>query len=113
MAMFTIPAPIPLDMESGNMAESWRRFSQRYTNFETATGVATKPDATRVATLLSVVGQRALETYNTFTWTANGDSTDITAVIAKFKEFCAGKKNITYERYIFNSRIQKEGEKWV
>ncbi|XP_071963863.1 uncharacterized protein [Antedon mediterranea] len=112
MATFTIPAPMPLDMDSGNMAESWRRFAQRFDNFETATGVNAKPEATRVATLLLVIGQRALETYNTFTWDAETDKTKIGPVLAQLKKFCDGKRNITYERHIFNCRIQKEGEKF-
>ena len=110
MAAFTIPAPAPLDMASSNLAENWKKFKQRYNNFELATGIASKTNAERVATILSVIGQEAVDVYNTFTWAEAGDSTKIAKVTDKFETFCAPKKNITYERYLFNSRCQKDGE---
>ena len=101
MAAFTIPAPAPLDMASSNLAENWKKFKQRYKNFELATGIASKTDAQRVATILSVIGQEAVDVYNTFTWAEAGDSTKIAKVTDKFETFCAPIKNITYERYLF------------
>ena len=34
----------------------------------------------------------------------------IEAVMKKFEEYCSPRKNITYERYIFNSRNQGDNE---
>ena len=87
MAAFTIPAQAPLDMASSNLAENWKTFKQRYKNFELATGIAY-----RVATILSVIGQEAVDVYNTFTWAEAGDNTKIAKVTDKFETFLCPHK---------------------
>ena len=77
-----------------------------------------KRGKTRVATLLSIIGQPAFDLYNTFEFDTPGDDKKFTPVIAKFKAFFvakfkaffAGRKNLNYERFKFGDRIQKEGE---
>ena len=86
-ASFHIPAPSPLDMSSSNLAESWKKFKQRYENFELATGIASKGDGQRVATILSVIGQEAVDTYNTFVWAEAADNKKIAKVIEKKEEW--------------------------
>ena len=110
MAAYTIPAPLPLELNTGNLASNWNKFQQRYENFEIATGVNNKPDAKRVATLLSVIGQEAVDLYNSFEWDTAGDDKKFDPVIAKFKSFCTGRKNLNYERFLFGDRAQKAGE---
>ena len=110
MATYTIPAPLPLELNTGNLASNWNKFHQGYENFEIATGVNNKPDATRVATLLSVIGQEAVDLYNSFKWDTAGDDKKFDPVIAKFKGFCTGRKNLNYERFLFGDRAQKAGE---
>ena len=107
---YSIPAPAPLDMNMSNLAASWERFSQRYNNFAIATGVNAKEEATQVATLLSIIGNDGLDTYNAFSWAAEGDKLKIETVINKFEAFCSPKKNAVYERYVFNTRSRKEQE---
>ncbi len=105
-----MPAPSPLVMPGRNLEQNWTKFYQRFQNFEIATGIKTKGDATRIATLLSVVGQDAVDTYSTFTYDEEGDDKKFDKVVEKFATHCKGKKNITYERYVFNCRVQVEGE---
>ena len=38
------------------------------------------------------------------------DKYDIDIVITKFKVYCIGQRNETFERYKFNMRVQQEGE---
>ena len=52
----------------------------------------------------------ALEIYNTFTWTTEGDNKKIEKILEKFEEYCTPRKNITLERHIFNTRVQRTGE---
>lgn len=110
MAHYNIPAPPALDLNDRNLYQGWTKFLQRFQNFEIATGVHKKDDTTRVATLLSVIGQQAVDTYNTFTWAEDGDAKRYVKVVDQFAKFCKGKKNVTYERYVFNCRNQREGE---
>ena len=109
MAQYSIPAPSPLDLNDRNLYQSWTKFLQRFRNFEIATGVH-KYDTVRVATLLSVIGQPAVDTYNTFEWTTASDAQNYDKVVEKFATFCRGKKNTTYERYMCNCRVQHDGE---
>ena len=37
-----LPSPEPLDLRGGNVSENWKKFQQKYTNYEIATGVNTK-----------------------------------------------------------------------
>ena len=75
-----------------------------------ATGISEKGDATRVATLLTVIGNEALDVYDTFVWATVGDDKKIAKVLEKFDEHCEPRKNVTYERYIFFTRAQETGE---
>ena len=84
----------------------WIKFRQRFENFTIATVINKKDDATKVATLLSVIGQPAVDTYNTFTWTDSSDATRYDKVIDRLGSFCKGKKNIMYEHYVFNCHNQ-------
>ena len=97
-------------MSSGNVSANWKKFRQKYTNYEIATGVSEKESSTRVATLLTVIGNDAMDVYNTLLWDAEGDDNKINKVLTKFEEFCEPKKNVSYERYVFFARAQDSGE---
>lgn len=79
-------------MSSGNVSANWKKFRQKYTNYEIATGVSEKESSTRVATLLTVIGNDAMDVYNTLLWDAEGDDKKINKVLTKFEEFCEPKK---------------------
>ena len=101
--------PEPLCFE-GNIAENWRIWKQRFEIFMTATGTDAKIDEVKSATLLHFAGPEALEICNTFTWTEEGDKKKIDKILEKFEEYCTPRKNITWERHIFNTRAQQPGE---
>ena len=62
-----LPPPEPLDLNSGNVSESWKKFKQKYTYYEIATGIHTKESETSVATLLTIIGNDAIDVFNTLT----------------------------------------------
>ena len=105
-----LPPPEPLDLSGGNISANWKKFKQKYTNYEIATGISSKASSTRVATLLTVIGNDAIDVFNTLTWDAEGDDKKIEKVLLKFEEHCEPKKNVSYERYKFFSRAQESGE---
>ena len=102
--------PEPLNLSGGNIAPNWKKFKQKYTNYEIATGISSKDSSTRVATLLTVVGNDAIDVFNTLTWDKEGDDKEIEKVLLKFEEHCEPKKNVSYERYKFFSRAQESVE---
>ena len=70
-----------------------------------------KSEDLQVATLLTVIGEEAREVYATFTdWTTEGDESKIQPVLDKFEAYCQPRKNVPFERYRFNRRMQEPGE---
>ena len=76
----------------------------------TATGIAEKENSIKSSTFLHVIGPESLEIYNTFTWATDGDNMKLDKIMEKFKAYCNPRKNLTYERHIFNTRNQQAGE---
>ena len=105
-----LPPPQSLELNSGNISTNWKKFKQRYLNYEIATGINEKNNATRVAAFLIVVGNEALDVYDTLIWDNEGDDKKIDKVLEKFEEYCEPKKNVSYERYVFFSRAQESNE---
>ena len=102
--MNQLPSLKPLSFE-GNVAENWRRWIQQFRLYLNATGFDKKPAQVQCSTLLTVAGEEALEIFNTF-GLADADKVKIDVVIRKFEEYCTPKKNVTYERHVFNTRAQ-------
>ena len=70
-----------------------------------------KPEGVQVATLLTVIGEEAREVYATFNdWEDDGDEKKIKPVLKKFGEYCEPRKNVPFERFKFNRRVQEPGE---
>lgn len=100
--------PEALQLE-GNISENWRKFNQKIDYFFTATGLNAKPEERKVAVFLNLIGDDGLELYNTFKWDENEQVT-LEKVKQKFVEYCSPKKNVIFERFVFNSIVQKEGQ---
>ncbi|XP_064641934.1 uncharacterized protein K02A2.6-like [Lineus longissimus] len=100
--------PKPLRVE-GNTAENWRKWRQQFEWYRIATDLRSKGEDLQCAALLSSIGEEAVEIYTSFVFTdAEKDKYD--PLVEKFEQYCTPKKNVTYERHVFNSRIQLDGE---
>nr|XP_015840193.1 PREDICTED: uncharacterized protein LOC107399051 [Tribolium castaneum] len=60
--------------------------------------------------LLNLIGEDAQELMNNFVWATAEERGNFRAVVNKFKDYCQPLKNITIERFNFNSIVQREGE---
>ena len=78
-----LPPPEALKLSGGNISANWKKFKQKYTNYEIATGISSKDSATRVATLLTVISNDAIDVFNTLTWDKEGDGKKIEKVLLK------------------------------
>lgn len=96
------PPPLKLD------AESWKLWKQTWDNYVVLTKLADQPPDYQLATLLSCIGIEALKIYNSMSFATDEDPKSVDVILAKFQKFAIGEKNITYERYIFNSTNQEE-----
>ena len=106
---YTLPPPAQLEIHDSNASEKWKRFFLAWTNYALATELGNKSEAVQVATLLTVIGDEGREIYSTFTWD-DEDADEIEPGLTKFAEYCQPRKNIPFERYRCNQRIQELGE---
>ena len=77
-----------------------------------ALGLDDKPDVRLIALLLTVAGPQAVEVFNTFMFDSEDDKEKFDMVVTKFDEHRSPKKNETYERYVFRSRLQMLAERF-
>ena len=107
---YTLPPPTALEIHDLQAAEKWKKFKRAWDNYSLATELNKKAETIQVATLLTVIGEEAREVFATFTWTTADDSGKIAPVLKKFEEYCQPCKNVPFERYRFNRRVQEPGE---
>ena len=107
--METFKPPGVLNL-SGNVRENWRRWVQRFDLYLTASGKVKEKEDVQCAILLHLIGEDALEIYNTFTF-AEGESRDKIEILKKkFEDYANPRKNTVFERYKFWECKQQEGE---
>ena len=104
-----IPLPQKLDLK-GNTAANWKRFKRNWANYEIASRLKLESKELRTATMLTCIGQDALEIYDGLDFENDEQRNDIDVVLEKLEKFCIGATNEIYERYTFNKREQQEGE---
>jgi len=107
MEQFHPPEQLSLQ---GNLAENWRRWKQRFEIYMIASGKNEKSDEVKAATFLHLAGPEALEVFNTLTFDAAGDEKKISKLLEKLEAYCIPRKNLTWERHVFNTRNQQPGE---
>lgn len=71
--------------------------------------MAEKSETTQCGTFLHIVGEEAINVYNTFQFTAE-EVNKIDELKNKFKEYCEPRKNLPYIRHMFFTRAQGTGE---
>ena len=97
--MDKLQPPGPLVLQ-GNLSENWRKWKQRFELYSTASGLGEKDEKVQSATLLHVVGEEALEIYNTFEWNERGDENKVSCIMDKFEAYCNPRKKVTWERHV-------------
>ena len=84
MATSQLKPPTGLQL-TGNLSENWRKFKQRFEIYSIASGLNEKAEEIQVASLLHLVGKEALEVFNTFQFTTEGDKKKIKPVLSSLK----------------------------
>ena len=90
---------------SENISTNWQCWKQSWQLYTKASSVAAKSEDVQCAIFLHMIGEEALRIFNTFTFT-DEDKDKLNLIIEKFDAHCNPKKNVTYERYIFNTCTQ-------
>lgn len=111
MAFLLIQPPQHFEPGS-NPAEAWSDWKLAYQLYEAACEYTTKPEATRRALLLHVMGptaQKIVETFH-FPAPAAGEqrSDTVAAILLRLDERYLPNKNVTQATAVFNTMCQKE-----
>ena len=107
--MDKLDPPEPLSFE-GNVRENWRRWKQEFELYLAATESDGKSEKVKSSILLTCIGKRAREIYNTFTFQTEEDKMKVSPIPSKFTAYCNPQKNITFLRYQFSSYNQQDGQ---
>jgi transposase InsO family protein len=108
--MSNLVPPTELSL-SGNIAENWLRWKQRFQFYVKAIGLdVSKHEERVVSLLLTCLGEPGIDIFNSFTFSDEKDKDKYDEVIKRFDEHYIPKKNITFFRHQFFTRNQLEGE---
>ena len=105
-----VPAKFTRLNTSGNIAENWKLFHQRWENHVILSGLDERSDRFQVATFLSLIDDDALKVYNGFQFGTPERDRSVSEIIPQFERYSIGETNETYERFVFNNRQQNKGE---
>ncbi|XP_049276146.1 uncharacterized protein LOC125760308 [Rhipicephalus sanguineus] len=110
--MGELPPPEPLRLGE-NVPDNWVKFKQRIQLYFAATEPQEpqKPrtKAQKAAIFLHLAGQEAIDVFNTLN-ISEEDKVDYDKLVEAFDAYCLPQSNETYERYVFGSRVQADGE---
>ena len=88
----------------------WKKFRRGWENYAVISRLEQFDELFKTAMFLSVIGEGAIEVYEGTHFAVDEDKHKLTKVIEQFEVTFIGETNETYERYVFNSRDQGEGE---
>ena len=110
--MGSLEPPKPMNFNTKNLADSWRRWERLFRTYYEAAELHKKKGLTQVAILLHCAVEGAADRFDKFHCTEVGqDKTDnIETVLSKFRSLCEPKKNILYDTHLFLQRRQLPGE---
>ena len=94
----------------GNLATNWKKFKRAWNNYAIVARINQFEEEFQTAAFLSAIGEDGLELFEGMNFDPEDDRKKLDAVMTKFEDLFIGETIETYERYIFNSRNQEEGE---
>ena len=76
----------------------------------TVTEKTKKSDEVKSSTLLTYIGPRGKEEYNTFVFDDDSMKVNLNCILQQFDDYCSPQKNVTFLRYKLFSYRQSEGQ---
>ena len=105
--VLTFPSnfPVPSAMVCrGDITSNWEFFKQQWQDYEVATGLDQKSQSSRLATFRSVMGKECLQIFLNLNF--GTEVLTITSALKALENYFLPKRNVVYEKYVFNSCIQ-------
>lgn len=107
--MNTLVKPIKKLRRDGDVANNWLQWKKKFRYYHEAVGGENLPASRQVALLINLMGRDADEIYENFQF-AEGELRDLPTVLRKFDAYFLPKRNLTYERHVFFTCSQIEGQ---
>ena len=104
-----IQPPTGLNLTDKHKATNWKAYKQQWENYAIVSQLEKQTEEYRVALFLYSIGTEAVKIYNSFDMTEE-NRRKLSEIMKEFDRYAVGETNETYERYVFNSRNQKEDE---
>ena len=79
----------------GNVSQGWKLWLKHFEFYLTATEKDGKTDKVKTLVLLTCIGQKGREIYETYNFDNPGYEMRLASVLDKFSEYCNPRKNIT------------------
>ena len=99
--LHSLPALHSFEINDSNVAEKWSEWKEMWGHYSVASKVNKEEGDVQVAALLTAIGPEARTVFKTWNLSAT-ERKDIKGVIEH--NYCNPRKNIPFERYLFNSR---------
>lgn len=111
-ATVSVPPPLaqppPLNPESDET--TWRKWRRLFEAYSRVAGIHAKDPEDQIAALITCIGFEALDIYEALPFTKEADRKDLTKTLDLLQDHFAGQQNLIYNRWLFNTRDQEEGE---
>ena len=78
--------------------------------FATVSRIYKQSDEYQLATIIMCLGEARVEVYNALSFNNEADRHSLAAVLLKMEQHFIGTMNVTYERFVFSTRTQGQGE---
>ena len=120
MATYQIPAPNPMSLVR-NIVENWKEFESAWDDYLVAAELdkkLTDSDGTDsnaghaivAATLYSVMVAECKRELDNLPELTTHDRKKLKVIVKRLRDYLIPQENVLYERFVFNSAIQKSGE---
>ena len=106
--MERLKPPSELSFE-GSVSKNWKVWKKTFQFFLDATEINEKSNKVKTSTLLTCIGPKGREIYDSFSYAADGDNMKLDKVLEKFDEYCEPRKNTTMARHKFLTHRQLLG----
>ena len=95
----------------GDVATNWKEWRQMFELYMVAKESTEKPDQTKIAMLLTIMGPEGVKRFNHFAWSQSEDKDKYNDVINKFNVELSGEKREVFNRYQFwdHKRTEHQG----
>src|SRR5436190_6107468 len=104
-----VKLPPDIDLQGPNVHSEWKFWKTSFEDYLVATGHDQSPDKVKLSLLRNMMGTEAARLVTTLP-ISEEDSLKYDGVIEAIENFVSPRINVVFERYLFNARVQTEGE---